>query len=83
MTEANPAPKAAITAELLLARAARLVPVLRERATACEAARSCPVETVDDFRRNGLLQICKPAHYGGFELGWDVLVEVVQTLARG
>ena len=69
--------------EQLLARAASLVPVLRERAASCEAARSCPAETIEDFRRNGLLRICQPARYGGFELGWDVLAEVTQTLARG
>ena len=69
--------------EELLQRAASLVPMLRQRASACEAARSCPAETVEDFRRNGLLRICQPARYGGFELGWDVLAEVTQTLARG
>jgi 3-hydroxy-9,10-secoandrosta-1,3,5(10)-triene-9,17-dione monooxygenase len=73
----------AATREELLARAAALVPALRERAAACEAARSCPAETVEDFRRNGLLRICQPARYGGYELGWDVLAEMVQTLARG
>lgn len=29
-----------------------------------------------------MLQICRPARYGGYELGWDVLCEVSQTLAR-
>jgi 3-hydroxy-9,10-secoandrosta-1,3,5(10)-triene-9,17-dione monooxygenase len=72
-----------MTREQLLERAASLIPTLRERAVSCEAARSCPAETVEDFRRNGLLRICQPARYGGFELGWDVLAEVVQTLARG
>jgi 3-hydroxy-9,10-secoandrosta-1,3,5(10)-triene-9,17-dione monooxygenase len=38
---------------------------------------------VGDFRRNGLLRICQPARYGGLELGWDVLAEMVQALARG
>ena len=71
------------TREQVLARAAALVPVLRERAAACEAARSCPADTVEDFRRNGLLRLCQPARYGGLELGWDVLAELAQTLAWG
>jgi len=67
----------------LLRRAESLVAVLRSRSEAAEAARSCPPETIDDFQRAGLLQICQPARYGGLELGWDVLCEVSQTLARG
>jgi len=72
-----------MTRSELLESAAALVPVLRERAMAAEAARSCPVETVEDFRRLGILRICQPARFGGYELGWDVLAEVVGTLARG
>ncbi len=64
-------------------RAQSLVPVLRSRSEAAEAARCTPAETIDDFERAGLLQICQPARYGGLELGWDVLCEVSQTLARG
>jgi 3-hydroxy-9,10-secoandrosta-1,3,5(10)-triene-9,17-dione monooxygenase len=67
----------------VLRRAAALVPVLRDRSAAAEAGRSCPPETVADFEAAGLFAICQPARYGGFELGWDVLCEVSQTLARG
>jgi len=67
----------------LVRRAERLAPVLRSRAEAAEAARCCPAETIDDFVRDGLLRICQPARYGGYELGWDVLCEVTQALARG
>ncbi len=72
-----------MTHEQVLERASNLIAVLRARAASCEAARSCPAMTVEDFRDNGLLRICQPARYGGFELGWDVLTEVTQTLARG
>lgn len=67
----------------LVRRAELLAPVLRSRAQAAEDARSCPAETIADFVRDGLLRICQPARYGGYELGWDVLCEVSQTLARG
>src|ERR1039458_3795733 len=67
----------------LVRRAAALVPVLRSHSEACERARQCPPETIDDFVREGLLQICQPHRYGGHELGWDVLCVVSQTLARG
>ncbi len=67
----------------LLERAAALVETLQARSEACEAARKCPDETIEDFVRAGLLRICQPRRYGGYELGWDVLCEVSQTLARG
>ena len=72
-----------LSREELVRRAERLAPVLRSRAAAAEEARCCPAETIDDFVRDGLLRICQPARYGGSELGWDVLCEVSQALARG
>jgi alkylation response protein AidB-like acyl-CoA dehydrogenase len=72
-----------VTREEMLRRAEALVPVLRERSPACEAARSCPDESMADFDAAGFLRICQPAGFGGYELGWDVLCEVGQILARG
>src|SRR5579875_162510 len=67
----------------MLARAEALVPVLRARSSACEAARRCPDESMSDFDAAGFLRVCQPARFGGLELGWDVLCEVGQILARG
>src|SRR3954452_2180416 len=69
--------------EELLRRAEALIPVLEQRAAKAEQLRRCPDETVQDYIANDLLRICQPARYGGFELGYDVLCEVSQTLARG
>jgi 3-hydroxy-9,10-secoandrosta-1,3,5(10)-triene-9,17-dione monooxygenase len=74
---------AAATRDEVLARAEALVPKLSERSAACEAARRAPAETVADLEAAGLLKICQPARYGGYELGWDVLCEVARILARG
>lgn len=71
------------TREDVLRTAEALVPALRERAPAAERLRRCPDETVADFIANGLLRICMPARYGGSELGYDVLCEASQILARG
>jgi len=71
------------TREEVLARAQTLVPVLAERSQACEELRCAPAETVRDFVDHGLLRVCQPARYGGYDLGYDVLCEVIQTLARG
>jgi alkylation response protein AidB-like acyl-CoA dehydrogenase len=67
----------------LYRRAAELVPVLAGRAESCEELRHCPRGSIDDLQKAGLLQICRPARYGGYEYAWDVLSEVNRILARG
>lgn len=67
----------------LYRRAEALVPVLASRAQRCEELRHCPPESIDDMAGAGLLQLCRPARYGGYEYGWDVLSEVNRILARG
>lgn len=67
----------------VLARAEALVPELAERSEACEKMRRAPDETVREYIENGLLRVCQPGRYGGYDLGYDVLCEVIQTLARG
>ncbi len=71
------------TREKLLECAELLVPTLRERSESCERLRRCPDETIADYTAAGFLRVCQPKQFGGFELGWDVLCEVGQTLARG
>jgi resorcinol 4-hydroxylase (FADH2) len=75
-------PTAASAVELYR-RAQALVPVLAERAQACETMRGCPPETVTDFADAGLLDICKPARFGGAEHDWGVLSEIGRILAQG
>ncbi len=65
----------------MLARAREIAPRLRERAFRCDAERCVPVETIDDFKRLGLIRMSMPTRYNGYELGWDVLCEVTQILA--
>src|SRR5512146_1716026 len=65
------------------ARAQALVPLFAERAAKCEALRCCPAETIDALHQDGLLQLCRPARYGVYEYGWDVLCRVNRILARG
>ncbi len=69
------------TREELLDRARALVPALRQRAQACEEARTPPAETIEDYRNTGLIRMSMPARYSGYEMGWDILCEVTQILA--
>jgi alkylation response protein AidB-like acyl-CoA dehydrogenase len=67
----------------LYRRAEALVPTLASRAERCEQLRHCPPETIEELAAAGLLQICRPARFGGYEYAWDVLGEVNRILARG
>jgi 3-hydroxy-9,10-secoandrosta-1,3,5(10)-triene-9,17-dione monooxygenase len=69
--------------ETLLERARAMVPVLAERAQACEELRRLPDETLAEFVDAGFYRILQPARYGGYELSPAVLYEVVIELARG
>ena len=76
-TLANP------SAAEMLARAEMLVPVLASRASDAEKLGRCPDETISDFLESNLLRVCQPSLYGGYEMGYDVLCNIIQTLARG
>ena len=83
MDNVSGAASSKMTRAEVLRRAEALVPVLLERAPEAEKLRRCPDETVADFIASDLLNLCMPARFGGYELGYDVLCEASQTLARG
>ena len=67
----------------LIAEARAMVPSLRERSEICEKDRQMPVETFEEYKNAGILNVSKPKEYGGYEYGWDVLCEISFELARG
>ena len=71
------------TADEMIARARALAPKLAARAAACETLRRAPDETIADFLAADLHRAMQPARYGGYELGWNVLVEMAIELAQG
>ena len=58
---------ARIDADDLVARAAALKPVLRERQRETERSRRVSDDTVAQIREAGLYKVIQPARYGGFE----------------
>jgi 3-hydroxy-9,10-secoandrosta-1,3,5(10)-triene-9,17-dione monooxygenase len=67
----------------MVARAAAIATLLRERAAGCEQARVCPRESIEDFFAADLHRMQKPKRFGGYAMGWDVLCETAFALARG
>jgi 3-hydroxy-9,10-secoandrosta-1,3,5(10)-triene-9,17-dione monooxygenase len=69
--------------EELFGRAARLVPVLKERAAEAERLRQVPAQTVQDFLSSGLIRIGNPRRYGGHAVEYDAAYDMTWELGRG
>jgi len=66
----------------LVQRAATLVPVLRERASAAERARRVPQESLDDLAEAGIFRMTAPLEYGGVEASFETQCDVLAEIAR-
>jgi 3-hydroxy-9,10-secoandrosta-1,3,5(10)-triene-9,17-dione monooxygenase len=64
-------------------RARKLVPALRSRAAAAEAARAMSAETIADLHASGLIRTLQPKRWGGMEFDYVGYVDFPMELARG
>jgi 3-hydroxy-9,10-secoandrosta-1,3,5(10)-triene-9,17-dione monooxygenase len=64
-------------------RAREIVPVLRERAQKCEDARVLLPENEKLLHETGLFRTHQPKRFGGMELPFVAVVDIVAELARG
>lgn len=71
------------TAEEFISLARAIAPVLKSRADECERLRRLPAENTELLRAAGLVRVCMPREFGGYEFGWDVFCQTVAELARG
>jgi 3-hydroxy-9,10-secoandrosta-1,3,5(10)-triene-9,17-dione monooxygenase len=69
--------------EEIVERCRALAPVLFDRAPEAERLRHCPDESIEDYFAIGLDRLLKPARYGGWQMGWDMLCETALALAHG
>ncbi len=69
--------------QALRERARAMVPVLRERADACEQARQVPAETIKDMADAGFFRILQPKRWGGYELDPQDFYDVQIIVAQG
>lgn len=69
--------------EELLARARALIPRLRARAAAAEAARRIPDETIADMQEAGFFRILQPKRWGGFEMDPQAFFDVQMAVSEG
>ena len=71
------------TREKLLQLARNMVPTLIELAPKCEEMGRLPDETIEAFKQAGFFKIGVPKTYGGYEMDYDVLCEVIMEIAHG
>lgn len=67
----------------IVRRAEALIPMLRAKADAVEAARMVPADTIAAFQEAGFFRILQPRRWGGYEMHPNVLNKVLMELARG
>jgi alkylation response protein AidB-like acyl-CoA dehydrogenase len=71
------------TAQELVARAHELVPLLRKNAAAGEANRRVEEETIQAVAKAGLMRVCTPKRYGGWEMNTRAMLDVSSAIAEG
>ena len=71
------------TADELVARAAAMVPALRQRAAAIEAQRCVDKKSVEAFLNAGFFRVLQPKRYGGFEHPFGTHMRIAAELGRG
>jgi 3-hydroxy-9,10-secoandrosta-1,3,5(10)-triene-9,17-dione monooxygenase len=76
-------PAAAPSREELVARARAMIPTLRGRAQAAEAARRIPDETIAELHEAGFFRILQPRRWGGFEMDPQAFFDVQMALSEG
>jgi len=73
----------AVTPEILLERAAALVPMLAERAAETERQRQVPAQSVAELTAAGLFRAVQPKRFGGDEYDFNLLIRLIATVAKG
>jgi alkylation response protein AidB-like acyl-CoA dehydrogenase len=67
----------------LVSRAKSVGALVRERAERTEADRRVSDESIAAMRDAGLFRLMQPAIYGGYEYGFDALVDIVAPVGAG
>lgn len=67
----------------LVDRARELGPLLRKNAAASEANRRIEEETIQAMKKAGLMRVCTPKRYGGWEMNTRAMLDVSSAIAEG
>jgi alkylation response protein AidB-like acyl-CoA dehydrogenase len=73
---------AAPSAAELVSRARELAPLLRKNAAAGEVNRRVEEETILAMRKAGLMRVCTPKRYGGWEMNTRAMLDISGAIAE-
>jgi alkylation response protein AidB-like acyl-CoA dehydrogenase len=71
------------TPQELVERAKALAPLLRKNAAAGETNRRVEEETIQAVRNAGLMRVCTPRRYGGWEMNVRAMLDTSAAVAEG
>lgn len=66
----------------LVARARELAPLIRKNAAAGEANRRVAEESIEAVMKAGLMRVCTPKRYGGWEMNTRAMLDVSSAIAE-
>jgi alkylation response protein AidB-like acyl-CoA dehydrogenase len=70
------------TVQELVARARELAPLLRKNAATSEANRRVEEDTIQAMTKAGLMRVCTPKRYGGWEMNTRAMLDVSSAIAE-
>jgi 3-hydroxy-9,10-secoandrosta-1,3,5(10)-triene-9,17-dione monooxygenase len=76
-------PEPSLTPAELIHRAEAMLPMLRERQTACEEAGHVSEDTNSKFIEAGFYRILQPRCFGGYEFDLPTFLKVMMAVSRG
>ncbi len=77
------APVPSLTPEEMVARASKMVPMLRARQAECESSGNVPEDTNKELIRAGFYRIVQPSRFGGYEFDIPTFYRVMMEISRG
>ena len=70
------------TTQELVERARQIAPVLRKNAPAGDANRRVEEESIDAMAKAGVMKICTPKRYGGWEMNTRAMLDVSAAIGE-
>ena len=77
------APVPSLTPEEMVARASKMVPMLRARQAECKSSGNVPEDINKELIRAGFYRIVQPSRFGGYEFDIPTFYRVMMEISRG
>jgi len=76
-------PEPDLTPEEMVARARKMIPILRDRQAECESSGNVPEDINNELIRAGFYRVVQPRRFGGYEFDIPTFYRVMMEISRG